>query len=163
MAVRNCQELGENFKLIIKRLLTNQNLLKLLYYTDKDPLSHNDLTQEQIENEVYENLIRITPKLLPQDDAQSHIGLRIQNGIPDAANTEFRLVHFDFEVFTPMTQWMIAESNLRPFAIMGEIERSLKGKKVNGLGVIQGRGFSVEFFSDEMSCYKLNFVLEIFN
>jgi len=163
MSVRNCQELGVNFQLIIKRLLANQNLLKLLYYTDKNPLAKSDLTDLQIEKEVYEKLIRITPRMLPQDNAQSHIGLRIQNGIPNGENDEFRLVHFDFEIFTPMTQWMIVNTNLRPFAIMGEIENSLKGKRVKGLGVIKGNGFSAEFFSDEMTCYKLSFTLEVYD
>jgi hypothetical protein len=163
MSVRNCEELGLNFQLIINRLMANQNLLKLLYYTDKDPLSGQDLTQDQIKGEVFNNLIRITPRMLPQDNARSHIGLRIQNGIPNGENTEFRLVHFDFEVFTPMTQWMIANSNLRPFAIMGEIEKSLKNKRVKGLGTIKGNGFNAEFFSDEMTCYKLSFTLEIYD
>ena len=54
MQVRNCGDIGINAQYIIKRLLANQNLLKLLYYTDKDPLSHEDLTQEQIQNEVFE-------------------------------------------------------------------------------------------------------------
>lgn len=163
MAVRNCAELGINFQLIIKRLLTNQNLLKLLYYEDKDPLSHEDLTQEQIKEKVYDKLIRITPKLEPKDTANSIIGLRIINGIPNGSNNEFRLVNFDFEVFVPMTQWMIKNSNLRPFAIMGEIENSLKGKRVKGLGTIHGNGFNVEFFSDEITCYKLDFTLEIYD
>ena len=35
MGVRNLEELGENSQEIIKRLLKNQNLLKLLYYNDK--------------------------------------------------------------------------------------------------------------------------------
>ena len=52
--VRNCIDLGVNAQKIVRRLLANQNLLKLLYYTDKDPLSHEDLTQEQIQNEVFE-------------------------------------------------------------------------------------------------------------
>jgi hypothetical protein len=39
MGVRNCRDLGENAQKIMKRLLANQKLLKLLYYTDKDPLS----------------------------------------------------------------------------------------------------------------------------
>jgi len=39
MGVRNCKDLGENAQKIIKRLLANQRLLKLLYYNDKDPLS----------------------------------------------------------------------------------------------------------------------------
>ena len=32
MAVRKLQEMGENLQLIVKRLLANQTLLKLLYY-----------------------------------------------------------------------------------------------------------------------------------
>ena len=52
MAVRNCAEIGENLQYVIKRLLANQTLLKYLYYTDKDPLSHADLTKEQKQADV---------------------------------------------------------------------------------------------------------------
>ena len=47
MGVRNCEELGHNLQKIMNRLLANQNLLKLLYYTDKDPLSHEDFKKEE--------------------------------------------------------------------------------------------------------------------
>ena len=53
MGVRNCADIGENLQKIISRLMDNQNLLKYLYYSDKDPLSHPDLTDEQI-NEIIE-------------------------------------------------------------------------------------------------------------
>ena len=43
MGVRNCSDIGVNAQYIVKRLMANQDLLKLLYYTDKDPLSHEDL------------------------------------------------------------------------------------------------------------------------
>ena len=64
MNVRNCSDIGVNAQYIVKRLLANQNLLKLLYYTDKDPLSHPDLTQEQIQKEVFGNLIKIVPRIM---------------------------------------------------------------------------------------------------
>lgn len=48
MGVRNCEELGRNLQKIMNRLLANQNLLKLLYYTDKDPLSHEDFKKEEV-------------------------------------------------------------------------------------------------------------------
>ena len=54
MAVRKLQEMGENLQLIVKRLLANQTLLKLLYYTDKDPLSQPELTKDIIKEEVFE-------------------------------------------------------------------------------------------------------------
>ena len=62
-----------------------------------------------------------------------------------------------------MTQWIIKNTNLRPFAIMGELEKSLKGKRVNGLGTIQGEGFKVGFFSDEMTCYQVDFLITTYD
>jgi hypothetical protein len=163
MSVRNSSELGENLILITKRLMANQNLLKLLYYSDKDPLSHEDLSEEVIKEEIFEKLIRVTPKLPPQGDAKSRIGLRLVKGIPNEENGEFREIFFSIEIFVPMTQWIIKNTNLRPFAIMGELEKSLKGKRVNGLGTIQGEGFKVGFFSDEMTCYQVDFLITTYD
>jgi hypothetical protein len=39
MGVRNCREIGENLQKIVNRLMANDRLVNLLYYTDKDPLS----------------------------------------------------------------------------------------------------------------------------
>jgi len=39
MAVRHCRELGENLQKIVTRLMANDRLVNLLYYTDKDPLN----------------------------------------------------------------------------------------------------------------------------
>ena len=163
MAVRNCRELGENFQLVVKRLEANQNLLKLLYYTGKDPLSEDDLNSNVIREEIHNELIRFVPKLPPQEDAQSRIGIRIDRGIPDSNNTEFRVITFSVEVFVPVTQWLIKGTNLRPFAIMGEIENSLKGKRVNGLGKIDFEGFSLDFISNEMTDYVMTFSIEVYD
>ena len=38
--IKNCRDIGENLQLITKRLIANQTLCKLCYYTDKDPLGH---------------------------------------------------------------------------------------------------------------------------
>jgi hypothetical protein len=54
MGVRNCQEIGENLQKIVKRLLANDNLVKLLYYTDKDPLSQPLLTEEDKKEKIFE-------------------------------------------------------------------------------------------------------------
>ena len=163
MAVRNCQELGENFQLIVKRLEANQKLLKLLYYTGKDPLSEEDLSNDTIKKEIHNELIRFVPKLPPQEGPQSRVGLRIDRGIPDSNNTEFRIITFSVEVFVPVTQWIIKGTNLRPFAIMGEIENSLKGKRVNGLGKIDFIGFALDFTSNEMTDYVMTIKIEVYD
>lgn len=155
MATRNLSDLGINLQKIISRLMSNQTLVKLLYYTDKDPLAKQDLTNEQIKTEVYNNLIKIIPKVSTNETAQSRIALRVINGNSNSGNNEFRDFKFGIEIFVPMTQWIIKDSNLRPFAIMGEIHNSLKGKKVEGLGTINGGDFSLNFLTEEMSCYEM--------
>ena len=138
MGVRNCAEIGENLQKIVKRLMANNNLVNLLYYTDKDPLSQPHLTEEQKTKEVFEKLIKIVPNVEAREDEKSVIAIRVTGGNRKGSNIEFRNVKISIEVFVPMTAWIIKDTNLRPFAILGEIENSLQGKAVNGLGKIEG-------------------------
>ncbi len=155
--VRNLRELGPNLQKIINRLQSNQKLLKLLYYNDKDPLSQPDLTPEQIQKEVFDKLIKIVPRIGPKETANSLISLRVVNGRTNSSNTEFKDIMLAIEVFVPLTQWAIKDTNLRPFSIMGEIQESLNGKVVNGLGKIQGGDFALNFLTEEISCYEMTF------
>lgn len=157
--VRNLGELGINLQKIVSRLLENQSLLKLLYYTDKDPTSHENLTATQIQNQVYEKLIKVIPRVGPVETANSLISLRVVRGTANSQNGEFQDLVIQIEVFVPMTQWFIKDSNLRPFAIMGEIQKSLNRKIINGLGRLEGGDFSLNFLTDEFSCYELTFYL----
>ena len=52
MAVRNCVEIGENLQKIVKRLMANDNLVNLLYYTDKDPLNQPHLTEQEKKDKI---------------------------------------------------------------------------------------------------------------
>ena len=159
MKVRNCSDIGVNAQYIMKRLMANQDLLKLLYYTDKDPLSHEDLTQEQIQNEIFEKLIKITPRVGPKETANSIVVIRISRGRGLVTNEEFKNVIVGIETFVPMTQWIIKGTNLRPFAIMGEIQKSLDGKKIEGLGKMSGGDFDLNFLTEEISAYEQTFSL----
>ena len=140
-------------------ILANQNLLKLLYYTDKDPLSHDDLTQDQIQDEIFEKLVKIVPRVGPKETAHSIIAIRIARARGLASNSEFKNVNISVEVFVPMTQWIIKDTNLRPFAIMGEVQKSLNGQKIEGLGKLTGGDFSLNFLTEEISAYEQTFVL----
>jgi hypothetical protein len=154
MGVRNCREIGENLQKIVKRLMANDNLVKLLYYTDKNPLSQPSLTQEQKQKEIFEKLIKVVPRIGPKETAHSMVAIRVTNGSKLGSNTEFRNVKISIEVFVPLTQWIIKDTNLRPFAILGEIEESLEGKTVNGLGKLEGGDFDLSFLTEEIGVYE---------
>ena len=163
MSVRNCEEIGVNLQKIMTRLFANQRLLKLLYYTDKDPYSQPDLTQEQIKTEIYEKLIKITPRVGPKETAHSIIVLKVARGATDSGNSEFRNIQIDVESFVPLTQWIIKDDNLRPFAIMGEVQKSLNEKTINGLGKMQGGDFALNFLTEEISAYIQEFTITTYD
>lgn len=152
---RNLEDVGPNLQKIISRLQANQNLLKLLYYTEKDPYSQADLTPTEIKAEIFEKLIKIVPRVGPKETAQSLIAIRVTRGRANGGNNEFRDFTINIEVFVPLTQWIIKDSNLRPFAIMGEIHKSLNNKTIDGLGKMVGGDFEINFITDEISCYEM--------
>lgn len=158
MGVRNCADIGENAQKIVSRLMANQNLLKLLYYNDKDPYNHEDLTDEQKQNEVFEKLIKIVPRVGPKETANSIVSIRIVSGKQDA-NNEFKNIVVAIEVFVPLEQWIIKNIQLRPFAILGEIQKSLNDKTINGLGRMKGGNFDLNFLTEEISCYEQLFYI----
>ena len=159
MGVRNCKDIGENLQRIVKVLMKNDNLVNLLYYSEKDPLSQPFLTQQQKQDEIFEKRIKIIPKLNPQEDAKSTIALMATSGHGLADNGEFKTVVIPVEVFVPMTQWIIKDTNLRPYAILGEIQSTLNGLTINGLGKLYGGDFDYNFGTDEMSAFIQTFYL----
>lgn len=159
MGIRNCRDVGENLQKIVSRLMANDNLVNLLYYTGKDPLNEKPLTQEEKKKLVYEKLIKVVPRVGPKETAASIIVIRVPRARTNSSNGEFKDLLIEIEVFVPLTQWMIKDSNLRPFAILGEIQESLNGKSINGLGKMTGGDFDLNFLSDEICCYVQSFML----
>lgn len=161
--VRNLGELGINLQKIIKRLQSNQRLLKLLYYTDKDPFNNPDLTSEQIANEIYEKLIRVVPRVGATETANSIIAMTVMDGDLLTENDQFNEISVRLEVLVPLTQWLIKDSNLRPFAILSEIQKSLNGKVIDGIGRMRSGDFQLGFLTDEMSCYQIIYTIQIYD
>ena len=159
MATRNLADVGINLQKIVSRLQANENLVKLLYYTGKDPYNEPPLTEVQIQSEIFEKLIKVIPRVGPKETSQSIVVLRVVRGRANPGNGEFRDFTINVEVFVPLTQWMIKNSNLRPFAIMGEIHKSLNNKTIDGLGKMVGGEFSINFLTEEISCYEMAYYI----
>lgn len=159
MSVRNYKELGINLQKIAKRLMANDKLMNLLYYTDKDPLSQPPLPEETKKKEIYEKLLKIIPRVGPKETSHSIIALRVVSGNTYTVNSEFKKIQISIEIIVPLTQWIIKDSNLRPFAIMGEIEESLDGKSINGLGKISGGDFEINYLTEEVGAYVQDFYI----
>lgn len=161
MGVRNCADIGINLQKITTRLISNDRLVNLLYYTGKDPYSENPLTEQQKKDRIFEKLIKIVPRIGAEEKetATSIVSIRVVRGRQNSENTEFKDMIIEIETFVPLTQWLIKDSNLRPFAIMGEVQKSLNGKTIDGLGRMVGGDFDLNFISEEISCYVQMFYI----
>lgn len=160
---RNLEELGLDLQKIVARLQANQNLLKLLYYTGKDPLSEPDLTPAQIKNEVFEKLIKVVPRIGSNETAKSLVTLRVVRARSNTQNDQFKDFEIDIEVFVPLTQWFIKSSNLRPFAIMGQIHKTINNKIIDGFGKVTGGDFQINFLTDEVGSYEMVYYVTDYN
>jgi hypothetical protein len=159
MGVRNCGELGVNLQKIVRRLMANDELVSLLYFEDKDPTNHLPLTTDEKQELIFEELIRVTPKVNTREDSKSVIAVYVTKGSKISSNKEFTNISISVDVFVPLTQWIIKDTNLRPFAILGQIQESLDGKTINGLGQLSGGDFDLVLLTDEMSVYRQTYSL----
>lgn len=157
--IRYLSELGDNLQKITKRLMANQTLMKYLYYTDKDPLNNPDIDDDTIRHEIFQKLIKIVPKLDNEEKANAVIAIKVSGGEKNVENEEFRNINFSVEVFVPLEQWILKSDNLRPFLILGEIQKSLEGKTINGLGKIRGGDFELNFVTEEISAHEMYFTI----
>ena len=66
-------------------------------------------------------------------------------------------------VYTPLREWQLNDVNLRPFLIISEIEKSLKGKSIEGLGKLKYLGWEGVVYTDALSLHQMLFRIDAFD
>lgn len=163
MSVRNCAEIGPILQEIVSRLMANDRLCQLLYYTDRNPFSQPPLTVEQKRALIYEKLIKVVPRVGPKEWDNSVVVVRVARGSKNSNNNQFRDLAIYVESFVPLTQWVVNDENLRPFLIMGEIQKSLDGKRMDQIGRMIGGDFELQVLTEEVSCYEQEFLITTYD
>lgn len=158
------QELGPNLIRIAKKLIDNQNLCKLLVNTDLDPINPN-LHKEDIDGiELFGKNIRIVPLVTSEDETTaSKVVLVFSGSEVTDENTAAEGITLLMYVYTPYKEWIIAGNQLRPFAIMSEIRKSLQNKRINGLGEIRYDGFDISSLTNQTGSYLMRFKIVAFS
>lgn len=160
MAVRNSEELGKNLMKIVRRLSSNQTLLKYLKSTKNNPLSSLNIDPSTVINKN----IRVKPYVDPvQDKSESTIVVLFSSGEVMPQNGEFKEIECHILVYVPIEEWTINDDAVRPFVLMSEIEKSLKDKEIDGFGKLDYEGFKLDILTDEICAYRMMFKIENFN
>lgn len=136
--------------LIIRELLKNDRLKKLLYYEDSDPLSisHPKLTDEQSNALIGKNIKNI-PKLYVDGSVLNYIIINFDNFTPNGSNPEFRDNIIEFDIICHFDQWQLKDFQLRPYRIAAEIDSMFDEKHLTGIGKLHFLGCNQIILTNE--------------
>lgn len=158
------KEYGPNLIKIVKKLLKNQNLCKLLVNADLEPLNpdlHPDIEDTM---SLYRKNIRVVPLVTPDDETSTSKVILVYGGAaPSEDNPDNEEISLLVYVYVPYEEWEIAGDQLRPFAIMSEVRESIQDRKINGLGEIKYLGFNINSLTNQMGSYLMRFSINAFN
>ena len=94
----------KDMEIITNKILKNERLKRLLYYTTKDALDKPD-KGEDASLELFGKNIKIVPKLYIDGSVLNYIIISFDNFTPNATNPEFRDYIIEFDFICHFDQW----------------------------------------------------------
>lgn len=126
--------MDKDLALITEKIMNNQTLLKLLYYSQQDYYNGKDLTPQEIYSMLHKQ-IKIIPRIVIEKECPNYIIISFGDFKPNATNPEFRDCSMRFDILCHPDHWNLGNFALRPYKIAGEIDHMINGKKFTGIGI----------------------------
>ena len=139
----------KDMNIIISKMLKNERFKRLLYYTSKDALDKQNLTEDQ-SLELLNKNIKLIPKLYVDDSVLNYVFISFDNFVP-SGNPEFRDNIIEFDIVCHYDQWMLKDFALRPYKIAAEIDSMFTNSRLTGIGKLQFVGAVQQNYSDEFA------------
>ena len=144
----------KDLELITNKILKNERLKRLLYYTTKDALEKDNIGEDAT-YELFGKNIKIVPKLYIDGSVLNYIIISFDNFTPNATNPEFRDNIISFDVICHFDQWHLKNFQLRPYKIAAELDSMFNGKHLTGIGNLEFLGANPLPINEEFSGFTL--------
>lgn len=142
----------------MNRILSNQNVLKLVYYTSRDWQSKPELTREQVLEMFDSNQISCVPKIRIDADDKTYLRLVYGTTTRNATNPEFRDNTFNIDIICHYKHWDLGDFQLRPYSIAGEIDTMLDKQRLTGIGKLEFLSCSPVIYNEEFAGVSLSYL-----
>lgn len=142
--------INKDMKLLVDKIITNDRLCKLLYYTDRQALEHTKLTDVE-KVSLFEKNIKITPKMYVDNSVLNYIFIKFDNFYTAPTNPEFRENTIEFDIVCHFDQWQMGDFNLRPYRIAAELDTMLNNQRLTGIGLLEFLGAKHININDEFA------------
>lgn len=142
------------------RVLSNQNLLKYIYYGDDDPLSEKDIEDLSL---VVDKYVFFKPKMLDTLKEQKAYLTLTTSGSPDYSGERITNVTFTFNILTHLEIYDLADGSTRAWRICKELSDLFTDTNGSWIGNCEMEDFyEVAEVSNEYYCIVLKFVMSDF-
>lgn len=157
--------MAKDTAIIMDKILSNQAVLKLLYYTDPNCLDPNNsacpqVTGEQIKEMMKTRQISTVPQLQidENDIKKSYLRITFDTFTPNADNDFYRDHIVEIKIICHFEDWVLNGYELRPYRIAGEIDSRLDKQKLTGIGTLNFIGADQDIYDEEYGGITLRYL-----
>lgn len=151
--------MNKDYQVIIQKILSNDNLKKMLYYPVKECMSMPALTQEQTYSLIENGNIRIVPKITVEDDLPIYIVVTFNNFYTNVSNPEYRDCTLSFDIICHFDTWNLGDFKLRPYSIAGELDGMFNDTNLIGMGKLYFVGADYTIMDSNIAALSLRYRL----
>lgn len=144
--------------IIIDRILSNPNLLRLLVYETRDWQSQPLPNGEQIKELFTSHQISSVPKIKIDSKEKTYIRLTYGTVIRNASNPEYRDNTFGIDIICHYDNWDLGDFELRPYRVAGEIDAMLDKTHLTGIGKLEFVSATPYVYNEEFAGVSLTYL-----
>lgn len=144
--------------IIIDRILSNPNLLRLLVYETRDWQSQPLPNGEQIKELFTSHQISSVPKVKIDSKEKTYIRLTYGTVIRNASNPEYRDNTFGIDIICHYDNWDLGDFELRPYRVAGEIDAMLDKTHLTGIGELEFVSATPYVYNEEFAGVSLTYL-----
>lgn len=144
--------------IIIDRILSNPNLLRLLVYETRDWQSQPLPNGEQIKELFTSHQISSVPKIKIDSKEKTYIRLTYGTVIRNASNPEYRDNTFGIDIICHYDNWDLGDFELRPYRVAGEIDAMLDKTHLTGIGELEFVSATPYVYNEEFAGVSLTYL-----
>lgn len=153
----------KDVSIIMRKILGNQNVLRLLYYTNPDCLDRTkypDVTTAQVQEMITNEQILTVPKVkIDQGDIKrNYLRVTFDSFTPNNTNTFYRDHVVEVRIICHFDTWNLLDFDQRPYRLAGEIDAMLADQRLTGIGLLTFLGASQDVYDIEYGGLTLRYL-----
>lgn len=144
--------------IIIDRILSNPNILRLLVYETRDWQSQPLPNGDQIKELFTSHQISSVPKIKIDSKEKTYIRLTYGTVIRNSSNPEYRDNTFGIDIICHYDNWDLGDFELRPYRVAGEIDAMLDKTHLTGIGELEFVSATPYVYNEEFAGVSLTYL-----